>query len=262
MTSEHTDIDRIWPQPGERSLDDEQLLSSYATVERPWLRVNFVSSLDGAVTADGRSAGLSGAADKRLFNLFRRLCDVVLVGAGTVRDEGYGPMRVEPADAQWRLAAGRPEHPVFAIVSASLNLDPASRIFTQAPVRAIVVTIGSSPRAKRDALAQVADVIVCGADALDVDAMVAALERRGLRQVLCEGGPTLFSAILAADRVDELCLTVSPVLESGTAGRITNGALPDPLGLSLAQVLVSDGALLLRYLRASAAPAPTGASAP
>lgn len=153
MTTQPTDIDRIWPQPGEQSLDDDQLLSSYETAGRPWLRVNFVSSLDGAVTADGRSAGLSGAADRRVFNLFRRLCDVVLVGAGTVRDEGYGPMRVEAADAQWRLASGRPEHPVFAIVSASLNLDPASRIFTQAPVRAIVLTVGSSPKAKRDALA-------------------------------------------------------------------------------------------------------------
>jgi riboflavin biosynthesis pyrimidine reductase len=175
----------------------------------------------------------------------------VLVGAGTVRDEGYGPMRVESADADWRRASGRPDQPVFAIVSASLNLDPASRIFTEAPVRAIVVTIGSSPKAKRDALAEVAEVMVCGDDALDVDAMVDGLALRGLGQVLCEGGPTLFSTILAADRVDELCLTVSPVLESGTAGRITNGCLAEPLGLSLAQVLVSDGTLLLRYLRAT-----------
>jgi riboflavin biosynthesis pyrimidine reductase len=118
-------------------------------------------------------------------------------------------------------------------------------------VRAIVVTIGSSPKAKRDALAEVADVMVCGDDTLDVDAMVDGLALRGLGQVLCEGGPTLFSTILAADRVDELCLTVSPVLESGTAGRITNGSLAEPLGLSLAQVLVSDGTLLLRYLRAT-----------
>jgi riboflavin biosynthesis pyrimidine reductase len=251
MTTESTDIDRIWPQPGAQSLDDDQLLSSYPSGSDSWLRVNFVSSVDGAVTADGRSAGLSSVADKRVFDLFRRLCDVVLVGAGTVRDEGYGPMRVESADADWRRASGRPDQPVFAIVSASLNLDPASRIFTEAPVRAIVVTIGSSPKAKRDALAEVADVMVCGDDTLDVDAMVDGLTLRGLGQVLCEGGPTLFSTILAADRVDELCLTVSPVLESGTAGRITNGSLAEPLGLSLAQVLVSDGTLLLRYLRAT-----------
>ena len=83
--------------------------------------------------------------------------------------------------------------------------------------------------------------------------MVAGLARRGLGQVLCEGGPTLFGTILAADRVDELCLTVSPVLESGTAGRITNGTLAEPLGLTLDQVLVSDGTLMLRYLRAAVA---------
>jgi riboflavin biosynthesis pyrimidine reductase len=262
MTTEPTDIDLIWPQPGAHSLDDDQLLASYASAGRPWLRVNFVSSVDGAVTADGRSAGLSSPADKRVFDLFRRLCDVVLVGAGTVRDEGYGPMRVGSADAHWRRASGRAEQPVFAIVSASLDLDPASEIFTHAPVRAIVVTIGSSPKAKRDALGEVAEVLVCGDHALDVDAMLAEFERRGLGQVLCEGGPTLFSSILAADRVDELCLTVSPVLESGPAGRITNGALPEPLGLTLAQVLVSDGTLLLRYLRSRPAPAPAGSPSP
>ncbi|GAB3038051.1 pyrimidine reductase family protein [Parafrigoribacterium mesophilum] len=254
MTSDSTTIDRIWPQPGLQDLDDEQLLSSYRSAPGQWLRVNFVSSVDGAVSAGGLSAGLSGVADKRVFTLFRRLCDVVLVGAGTVRDEGYGPMRVDADDAQWRRASGRPEQPVFAIVSASLNLDPASEIFTQAPVRAIVVTIGSSPRAKREALAAVADVIVCGHDALDVNVMVEELAARGLGQVLCEGGPTLFGAILAADRVDELCLTVSPLLESGTAGRIVKGDLPAPLGLTLEQVLVSDGTLLLRYLRTSRTP--------
>jgi riboflavin biosynthesis pyrimidine reductase len=256
MTSDTTAIDRIWPRPGALDLDDDQLLSSYAPVGEPWLRVNFVSSADGAVSAGGLSAGLSSVADKRVFTLFRRLCDVVLVGAGTVRDEGYGPMRVDPADADWRSASGRPEQPVFAIVSASLNLDPASHIFTQAPVPAIVVTTGSSPKAQREALAKVADVIVCGDEALDVGIMVAELASRGLMQVLCEGGPTLFSTILAADRVDELALTVSPLLESGPAGRITNGTLAQPLGLTLDQVLVSEGTLLLRYLRTRSAPAP------
>jgi Pyrimidine reductase, riboflavin biosynthesis len=243
-------IDRIWPQPALAALDDDQLLASFATPAAQWMRVNFVASADGAVTENGLSGGLSGAADKRVFDLLRRLCDVVLVGAGTVRAEGYGPMRVDADAARWRLDSGRAEQPVFAIVSGSLNLDPASAIFTDAPVRAVVVTTAASPRAKRDALARVADVLVCGDDALDVDAMVAQLADRGLGQVLCEGGPTLFGTILAADRADELCLTVSPVLEAGGAGRIAVGALPEARDLTLAQVLVSDGTLMLRYLRA------------
>jgi riboflavin biosynthesis pyrimidine reductase len=78
---------------------------------------------------------------------------------------------------------------------------------------------------------------------------VAQLAERGLKQVLCEGGPTLFGTILAADRADELCLTVSPVLEAGEAGRIAVGPIPAARDLSLAQVLASDGTLMLRYLR-------------
>lgn len=241
-------IDRIWPRPA-GDLDDEQLLTSFAVSAPQWMRVNFVASVDGAVSANGLSGGLSGAADKRVFDLLRRLCDVVLVGAGTVRAEGYGPMRLEPDAAAWRSASGRAAQPVFAIVSGSLNLDPASRVFTEAPVRAIVVTTGASPVAKRGALARVADVIVCGDDALDVDAMLAEFARRGLGHVLCEGGPTLYGTILAADRADELCLTASPVLEAGIAGRITSGLLSEPLKLTLTQVLASDGTLMLRYLR-------------
>jgi riboflavin biosynthesis pyrimidine reductase len=249
-STDQTTIDRIWPQPALTSLDDEQLLASFRASAAQWMRVNFVASADGAVTENGLSGGLSGAADKRVFELLRRLCDVVLVGAGTVRAEGYGPMRVDADAARWRLESGRAEQPVFAIVSGSLNLDPESAIFSDAPVRAVVVTTGASPKAKRDALARVADVLVCGDDALDVDSMVAQFAERGLLQVLCEGGPTLFGTILAADRADELCLTVSPVLEAGAAGRITVGDLPAARDLSLEQVLVSDGTLMLRYVRA------------
>lgn len=251
MTTTDAAIARIWPAPASESLDDSQLMDTFVVGDRgrQSVRVNFVASADGAVTEDGLSGGLSGRADKRVFNILRRLCDVVLVGAGTVRDEGYGPMRLGQKSMEWRAAHGLAAQPVFAIVSGSLGLDPSSRVFTEAPVRAIVVTVGSSPRAKRDALSRVADVIVCGDGSLDVDAMLAEFARRGLAQVLCEGGPTLFGTLLAAGRVDELCLTVSPLLESGDAGRIATGPLPAAVRLSLNQALVSDGALMLRYLR-------------
>lgn len=243
-------IDRMWPRPAP-DLDDEQLLASFDARGGPWLRVNFVSSIDGAVTEDGLSGGLSGDADKRVFELLRRLCDVVLVGAGTVRVEGYGPMRVSGESAGWRVAHGLRAHPVFAIASGSLALDPSSRIFTEAPVRPIVVTTDRSPAEMRARFEPVADVVVVGENSIDVDGMLAAFTERGLDQVLSEGGPTLFGSLLAADRVDELCLTVSPLLEAGNACRITNGVLPEPLRLTLDQALVSDDTLMLRYLRAS-----------
>lgn len=240
-------IRRLWPDAAGELSDAELVVSLRSGA--PVLRVNFVSSVDGAVTHDGRSGGLSGEADKRYFELLRRACDVVLVGAGTVRDEGYGPMRVSEESARWRLENGLSEHPVFAIVSGSLALDPDSHIFTQAPVRPIVVT---STRAPADLLArfeQVAETIVGGANWIDVPHMLAELHARGLTQVLCEGGPTLFGSLLEADVVDELFLTVSPTLESGDADRITAGGLAEPRHLELASVLASGSTLLLRYRR-------------
>jgi riboflavin biosynthesis pyrimidine reductase len=229
-------IDRLWPDPAENLTDDE-LVADLG----PGLRINFVSSIDGAATHEGRSGGLSGAADKRHFELLRRVCDVVLVGAGTVRDEGYGPMRVSAASERWRVEHGMPGHPVFAIVSGHLDLDEGSRIFTEAPVRPIVV---STAGASGDRFSQVADVIEA-----DLPAALEQLRARGLTRILCEGGPSLFGSLLAADAVDELCLTVSPSLEAGDAPRISHGYVPSARGMRLAHVLRSGDTLLLRYVR-------------
>src|SRR3954454_10787924 len=136
-------IARAWPAPEAAGLDDERLTQCYA-LERGTrsLRMNFVSSIDGAATVGGLTAGLSSPADKRVFDILRRLCDVVLVGAGTVRAEGYGSMRLDEASVHWRRANGLSDHPVFAIVSGTLDLDPRSAVFAGAPVRAAVVTVG------------------------------------------------------------------------------------------------------------------------
>jgi len=243
--AQHVTLDRLWPEPA-ADVDDAALVAGLRRAD-PVLRVNFVSSVDGAVTRDGLSGGLGDAADHRYFELLRRAADVVLVGAGTVRAEGYGPMRVSDASAAWREAHGLPPHPVFAIVSGRLDLDPGSRIFTEAPVRPLVVTTQGHDTA---AFAGVADVVEAGRGArVDAPAAVAALHARGLTRILCEGGPHLFGALLAADVVDELCLTVSSTLEAGDAGRIAVGALPEPRGLELAHVLRSGSTLLLRYAR-------------
>jgi riboflavin biosynthesis pyrimidine reductase len=240
-------IDSLFPAA--TSLDDDALAALYDRVDRsaPWLRVNFVSSVDGAATVDGVSGGLGGAADRRVFDILRQLCDVVIVGAGTVRGEGYGPMVLETPSVDRRVARGLTPHPVFAIVSNRLDLDPASRIFTGAPVRAIVVTTEAAPRDRRDALAAVADVVIAGGERLDPALLVAALADRGLTQQHCEGGPSLFGSLLAAGVVDELCLTVSPLLVGGDSTRIVAGSLPSPRQLRLGHVLASGETLLLRY---------------
>lgn len=238
-------IDRLWPEPAD-NVRDADLVGPLG----PGLRVNFVSSADGAATHSGLSGGLSGPGDKRHFELLRRVSDVVLVGAGTVRAEGYGSMRVSDASARWRTERGMAAHPVFAIVSGRLDLDPHSPIFTDAPVRPVVVTTDQATGI--DHFTEVADVLVAGTGPqVDVPMMLAGLRARGLSHILCEGGPTLFGALLAADAVDELCLTVSARAEGAGAPRITSGHTP-PRSLALAQVLKSGDDLLLRYTRPAA----------
>jgi riboflavin biosynthesis pyrimidine reductase len=244
-------VHRLWPDPDPSELDDTALISLYAPDrQRPSLRANFVASLDGAATLDGRSDGLSGPADKRLFALLRMACDALLVGAGTLRQEQYRAVRLDPGRRAWRRDHGLPEYPPLIVVSRRLALDPAHPALTGAPVRPIVLTCDASPAGSRASLAEVAEILICGEAEVDLAAALAQLHRRGLDQILSEGGPHLLGSLTAADLVDELCLTVSPLLAGPGAGRITAGApSPQPHRLPLVHVLTADGALFLRYAR-------------
>ncbi|MFB7666090.1 pyrimidine reductase family protein [Kitasatospora sp. NPDC056138] len=192
--------------------------------ERPWVRACMVSGLDGAAVWQGRSGGLSGPADAELLAVLRGLADVVLVGAGTARSERYGPADVHPGLARARLAAGQEPAPAIAVVSGSLDLDPGSDLFSRPPAspgaRTLVITAARAPAAARQALERVAEVVVAGEEAVEPALAVLELERRGLRRVLCEGGPRLLAGLWAADLLDELCLTVSPMLTGGGGPRI------------------------------------------
>jgi len=240
-------IDSLWPEPA-TALDDDRLLELYAPpADRTWLRMNFVASLDGAATRDDRSGGLGGGGDHRVFDLLRRHADVVLVGAGTVREEGYGAMRLGDDAAAWRIDHGMPAHPVFALVTRRLDLDPASPVFTDAPVRPIVYTISAAPADRRAALSAVADIVDAGEAEVDPTRVRDDLAGRGLPRIHAEGGPSLLGAFLVAGAVDELCLTLAPTLEAGGAGRIAHDPRSAPTGMSLAGVLRSGDELLLRY---------------
>ena len=215
----------------------------YAWPEGTCLRVNFVCSLDGAATVDGRTSGLGSPADKAVFTHLRATCDVVLVGAGTAIAERYRPTAV----------------PV-AVVSARLSPQPGDRLFTPGAgtARPLVLTCPSAPADRRGALAPHAEVVDCGGEVVDLRLVVAELERRGMRRVLCEGGPRLFDDLLAADLVDELCLTVAPVLVGGAAPRVTDGPpLAPPRTATLLSALEEDATLLLRYALGAQASATT-----
>lgn len=244
-----TELTRVWPLPAASAVSDQDIADWYERPDRtqPWLRMNFVSSLDGAVTVGGLSGGLGTTADRRVFDALRILADVVIVGAGTVRAEGYGPMRVDAADA--RRSRGLPEQPVFAIVSRDLDLDASGRIFTDAPVRPIVITCEAADQVKQKQLAAVADVLVCGRESVEGGAMKSALAARGLTQMHSEGGPHLFGSMVTADAVDELCLTLSPLIAGGHAPRIIAGADELLRTMRLGHVIEGEGTLLLRYVR-------------
>jgi riboflavin biosynthesis pyrimidine reductase len=239
------------PGPHAAELDDDRLAELYAypaDLAAPYVRVNFVSSADGAAWAEGRSAGLGSPADRRMFLLLRELADVLLVGAGTVRAEDYRGAR--------RNTRGRDTPPPIAVVTGSADLDPASRLLTDTAVPPIVLTLGSAPAERRERLAAAgADVVTL--DRLTPDLLLAELARRGLHRVLCEGGPMLFGELLSADTVDELCLTVAPLLAAGPAPRIAQcTSEPPPRPMDLVSVLHEDGNLLLRYRRKQAPPSP------
>lgn len=248
------EICKLWPVAEARPVaSDADIVALYGQPAnaRSWMRANFVSSLDGAATHQGLSGGLSDDADHRVFDLLRTICDVVVVGAGTVRNEGYGAMRVDAPLERIRVAHGMSPQPVFALVSASLSLDPASPIFADAPVRPIVITVEDSSGELRDTLSRVADVIVCGKERVDTGLMREALVRRGLTRIHSEGGPHLFGDMIADATIDELCLTLTPTLEGGDSSRISAGAVTrDPLGMQLVHVLAAGDTLLLRYVRA------------
>jgi riboflavin biosynthesis pyrimidine reductase len=234
-------------------LADADLAELYAYPAGRWLRANFVTSADGAATLDGVSAGLSSPADRRVFGLLRALADVVVVGAATARTEGYGPVRIRE---QWRyLREGRTPTPPIALVSSRLEIDPASPLLSGAPAdaRTIVITTADAPPDRRAELARYADIIVAGETTVALKAALGALAERRHQRVLAEGGAHMLAQFVSDGLLDELCLTIAPLLVGPAAGRIVAGALSpsEPLRLALAHVIEDDGFLFCRYIRSA-----------
>jgi riboflavin biosynthesis pyrimidine reductase len=221
-------------------------------VGRKWLRANMVTTLDGAASgADGRTGSINTEADRQVFQLLRALADVIVVGAGTARVEGYRAPQ-PPRDWLATVREGRPAAPSLAVVTRTGNLPlqltvPPDDAGDSGEV--FLVTCGAADERAVDAAREVLGeqrVLVLGDTEVDLAAMVEGLAGRGLTRMLTEGGPTLLHDLAAAGLVDEICLTVVPHLIGGDHPRILDGEGVDvPLMPRL--LLESEGTLLGRW---------------
>lgn len=213
----------------------------------PWLFVNMVTSIDGATTVDGRSSSLGDSQDLIVFRALRAAADVVLVAASTARAEQYKKPKLPDHLRSDRTERGQAEVPRIALVTGSLEFDIEP--FEDAPP--IVVTTEDSPLDRRMALAEQTDVLVCGASQVDMRQAISMLNEMGYGLILSEGGPSLNAQLATDDLIDEICVTIAPVLVSGDSKRIVDGSDPLPGGHAyrLARVTVGATSLFARWMR-------------
>jgi riboflavin biosynthesis pyrimidine reductase len=242
-------VQALYPSaPSSLSDDDVAELYGYP-VERTWVRANFVSTLDGAVQGgDDRAGSISDSADRRVFALLRSLCDVVVVGAGTARAEGYAPVRSHEVHGDLRARLGLTAVPSIAVVSRTV--DVSEELLRGDEARTLVFTTTTAPTARVEEAKAVAEVVEAGDETIDPATVVDQLTARGFRRILLEGGPQLMRSFVAAGRCDELCLTVSALLVGGDRHRLLRGGAVEPAqAMQLRHLLEEDGTLFCRYTR-------------
>ncbi len=213
---------------------------------RPYTIANFVASVDGRATISGRSAPLSSASDRELFHALRESADAVLAGTGTLRVERYGRLIKDPAARARRTRRGLAPEPLAVVISRSGQVPYEIPLFAEPEARVVEFTGASAPRP----VAAQRELVTLEEGAVDLGRVFERLRADfGIRTLLCEGGPTLFGSLVADGLVDELFLTVAPVLVGGESNPdiLSGPPLPEPTQLELVSVLESEGALFLRF---------------
>ena len=246
----------------ERGAELPDALAPYLAVDRTrrrhecWVTGHMVAGLDGTAAVGGRVGALSTTPDQALFRRMRQIADVVMVGAETVRREGYGPVRLTDEAQVQRRRQGRTSTPPLAVVSRSLRLDWTAPVFAEAPddARTYVITCAAADPQLRAQAGEVATVIVAGDDRVEPAAALQALADLGREVVLCEGGPTWLGELVAADRLDELCLSVSPIMGGDPLPVSVTPAGAGLASFELRGVLGEDATVFLRYERARQEP--------
>lgn len=258
-------FERLHPEPV--SATAPELLSELrpgdeAPADRPRVLVNMVSTADGRATVGGRSGPIGGEADARMFAELRTVADAILIGTGTLRAERYGRLVKAPERRERRVARGLAADPVAILLSRRLDLPWEAALFAEPAQRVIVACAGEATGAPPAGLA--ADVELLRLPDPSPGSVLRALrEAHGIRSVLCEGGPTLNARLLADRALDELFLTVGPLLsgEPGALSILEGPGLPEPARLALRWLLRRGDELFLRY-RVEYGAAPCGSTGP
>lgn len=235
-------------EPGGPALDPLGVQTGYARGHdgRPWVVASFVVTVDGAAVVDGGSSAINDQDDRAMFAALRSVPDFIVVGAGTVRAENYHPVTLDEERRNARVAAGLEPTPHLVILSGSLALDPAARVFGDSDHRVTILTGSEAPADRFALLSEVADVVRLRAtEVTDVMHYL-----RMSRTVLCEGGPSLMGQFVAAGLIDEMALTVAPMLVGGDSPRLAHGVFGARQEMRLDRILYGDRSLFLRYLRA------------
>ena len=241
---------RLLPEPG--GLETDELagilaLGDLAPDDRPYVVANMVASADGRATVAGRSGPLGGPADRQLFHALRASVDAVLAGTGTIAVERYGRLVRDEARRERRAAAGLFPDPLAVLVTRR-GVVPWDAPLFAVPEQRVVVFTGEALEPPVEAVAQVEVVPVADGEATATAALEELRARHGVRSLLCEGGPLLLGALLAGRALDELFLTIAPLLAGPGERTVVEGTvLPDIAPLELRWLLECEGALFARY---------------
>lgn len=248
---QHQGVHRLLPPPVVEVDADDAYRDSRPMVDgRPWLMMNMISTIDGATEIGGVSGPLGGPGDKDIFGTIRTLPDIILVGSATAMAERYTPPSSSVSTKARRLSNGAWPVARVAVVSRRLNFDLTLPVFTRPDQRPIVVTTEDADPTGLDRVAKHADVLQCGIGSVDFAEALHQMATLGATVVLSEGGPSINGALINEDLVDELLISISPLVGGGDSEGIIHGAiLQQPQQLVLRHVLTEDHFLFLRYVR-------------
>ena len=252
-----TELTELGPRGSTFDTDDDARLAAFytypETLDRCWVRANMISSLDGGATDDGKAGGLAGPGDRALFARMRQEADVILVGASTVRIENYSGAQMSVAQRQERQRRGQAEVPPIAVVTHGADFEHDAKIFTRSEVPPLIMTSRETladARGRLGSMAEVIDASGAQTDRVDPAVVIGTFAERGLLRVLSEGGPGMISLLIEHDLLDELCVTIAPVLVGGQARRIAAGEGEAHTRMRRSHLLTDDeGYLYTRYVK-------------